>query len=144
MMGKNKKRREVLSLSGGSAFILPEKFLEMLVDAAGEDRAKIVSDAILTTPAELSVRLNPTKLPNDLEYDFETDKRVPWCKDGCYLSQRPDFTLDPLLHAGAYYVQEPSSISTPKQFLTYVLPPGEKARILHRLCLHLHFCTLMR
>ncbi len=109
-MGKNKKRREVLSASGSSVIILPDKFLEMLVDAAGEERAKIVSDAIMTTPAELSVRMNPAKRPFDLKYSFEADKRVPWCEDGCYLSQRPDFTLDPLLHAGAYYVQESSSM----------------------------------
>jgi len=35
---------------------------------------------------------------------------VPWCEYGFYLSERPQFTLDPLLHAGAYYVQEASSM----------------------------------
>ena len=35
---------------------------------------------------------------------------VPWCPDGYYLPERPQFTLDPLLHAGAYYVQEASSM----------------------------------
>ena len=35
---------------------------------------------------------------------------VPWCSLGLYLSARPNFTLDPILHAGAYYVQEPSSM----------------------------------
>lgn len=35
---------------------------------------------------------------------------VPWSSSGYYLSQRPSFTLDPLLHAGAYYVQEASSM----------------------------------
>jgi len=29
---------------------------------------------------------------------------------GQYLKERPRFTLDPLLHAGAYYVQEASSM----------------------------------
>ncbi|MBR1564357.1 MAG: rRNA cytosine-C5-methyltransferase [Paludibacteraceae bacterium] len=36
--------------------------------------------------------------------------RVPWCQDGWYLHERPQFTLDPLLHAGCYYVQEASSM----------------------------------
>lgn len=36
--------------------------------------------------------------------------------DGSYLAERPNFTLDPLMHAGCYYVQEASS-----QFVTYVL-----------------------
>ena len=35
---------------------------------------------------------------------------VAWCPDGLYLPQRPLFTLDPLLHAGAYYVQDASSM----------------------------------
>lgn len=39
-----------------------------------------------------------------------THQPVPWSSYGYYLSQRPSFTLDPLLHAGAYYVQEASSM----------------------------------
>ncbi|MEJ8843094.1 hypothetical protein WG954_11955 [Lacibacter sp. H375] len=39
-----------------------------------------------------------------------THHPVPWSSSGFYLSQRPSFTLDPLLHAGAYYVQEASSM----------------------------------
>ena len=35
---------------------------------------------------------------------------VPWCTDGFYLSERPNFTFDPLFHAGCYYVQEASSM----------------------------------
>ncbi len=35
---------------------------------------------------------------------------IPWCPYGYYLSSRPSFTFDPLLHAGAYYVQEASSM----------------------------------
>ena len=42
--------------------------------------------------------------------------RVPWCSEGYYLNDRPQFTFDPLLHAGCYYVQEASSM-----FVTHVL-----------------------
>ncbi len=35
---------------------------------------------------------------------------VKWCGSGFYLKERPQFTLDPLFHAGAYYVQEASSM----------------------------------
>ncbi|MEP7144940.1 MAG: RNA methyltransferase [Ferruginibacter sp.] len=35
---------------------------------------------------------------------------VPWSTNGYYLSSRPSFTSDPLFHAGAYYVQEASSM----------------------------------
>jgi 16S rRNA C967 or C1407 C5-methylase (RsmB/RsmF family)/NOL1/NOP2/fmu family ribosome biogenesis protein len=41
---------------------------------------------------------------------FNLNDPVPWCSYGYYLSERPLFTLDPLLHAGAYYVQEASSM----------------------------------
>lgn len=35
---------------------------------------------------------------------------VPWCAEGCYLEDRPQFTFDPLFHAGCYYVQEAASM----------------------------------
>ena len=35
---------------------------------------------------------------------------VSWCSDAFYLDHRPQFTFDPLLHAGCYYVQEASSM----------------------------------
>ena len=35
---------------------------------------------------------------------------VKWCEHGRYLSERPKFTYDPMFHAGAYYVQEASSM----------------------------------
>jgi 16S rRNA C967 or C1407 C5-methylase (RsmB/RsmF family)/NOL1/NOP2/fmu family ribosome biogenesis protein len=41
--------------------------------------------------------------------------KVPWCDEAYVLKDRPSFTLDPLFHAGAYYVQEASSM-----FLQYV------------------------
>lgn len=52
----------------------------------------------------VSVRVND-KVPLAPSAD-----RVPWCGAGYYLAQRPVFTLDPLLHGGAYYVQEASSM----------------------------------
>ena len=35
---------------------------------------------------------------------------VPWCRNGYYLKQHPNFTFDPLFHAGCYYVQEAASM----------------------------------
>jgi 16S rRNA C967 or C1407 C5-methylase (RsmB/RsmF family) len=45
-----------------------------------------------------------------------SDSQVPWCSEGYYLNDRPQFTFDPLLHAGCYYVQEASSM-----FVTHIL-----------------------
>ena len=44
------------------------------------------------------------------EPPFEISDKVPWATDAFYLSLRPSFTLDPLFHAGLYYVQEPSGM----------------------------------
>lgn len=42
---------------------------------------------------------------------------IPWNpEDGAYLDERPNFTLDPLMHAGCFYVQEASS-----QFITHII-----------------------
>lgn len=62
--------------------------------------------AALCTPPSLSVRLNADK-PADL---FGKAEPVPWCYDGRYLTERPEFTLMPELHAGAFYVQDASSM----------------------------------
>jgi 16S rRNA C967 or C1407 C5-methylase (RsmB/RsmF family)/NOL1/NOP2/fmu family ribosome biogenesis protein len=68
-----------------------------------------------------SIRFNPKKLQNEhvvstMSAVGTQPSPVPWCPYGFYLSERPSFTLDPLLHAGAYYVQEASSM-----FLWHVL-----------------------
>ncbi len=60
-----------------------------------------------------SIRLNPAKLSSINELDFPGDisfTKIPWSTAGYYLNTRPSFTADPLLHAGAYYVQEASSM----------------------------------
>src|SRR5690606_18071694 len=44
------------------------------------------------------------------DLDFELGKAVPWNDNGYYLETRPQFTLDPLFHAGCYYVQEAGSM----------------------------------
>lgn len=56
--------------------------------------------------APTSIRLNPEKQIAA----FSEEERVPWSSTGKYLSERPSFTADPLFHAGAYYVQEASSM----------------------------------
>ncbi len=56
--------------------------------------------------APVSVRghwLRRASVPNVFE-------KVPWTSSGIYLASRPVFALDPYWHAGAYYVQEASSM----------------------------------
>src|SRR5690606_27140307 len=56
-----------------------------------------------------SIRVNPDKSPFPPSLSIDRDP-VPWCNTGYYLPERPVFTLDPLFHAGCYYVQEASSM----------------------------------
>ena len=67
-----------------------------------------------------SIRLNPHKIfNNQFPVIGVQPERVPWCENGYYLRERPSFTLDPLFHAGVYYVQEASSM-----FLEQALKQG--------------------
>lgn len=77
-------------------------FLDKLPLESGAERTELLR--ALDAPAPVSIRLNPRK-PFPIEAEA-----VPWCATGRYLPTRPAFTLDPLLHAGAYYVQEASSM----------------------------------
>ncbi len=96
---------------------IPTSLLQQLQGITGFDETAFLaahSQAPLT-----SVRLNPAK---DIGL-YTTNKRVPWCSNGLYLPERPIFTLDPAYHAGAYYVQEASSM-----FLAHMLCPLLKDR----------------
>lgn len=83
---------------------LPSAFIESAAELLGYGEAQRLFTA-LDTPAPVSVRFNPYKLTEQPE-----GRRVPWSRYGYYLDERPQFTLDPLFHAGAYYVQEASSM----------------------------------
>ena len=72
------------------------------------DEAERLAEALESTEPSVSVRVNPVKEGGRC-FDGENDK-VAWCGDGRYLDCRPDFTLDPAMHQGRYYVQDASSM----------------------------------
>ena len=79
-------------------------FGEYLKDAVGSDNA-IVAFSAFDKSASVSVRRNPFKKGCTLQ-----GRQVPWAAHGLLLDERPKFTLDPAFHAGAYYVQDSSSM----------------------------------
>lgn len=81
---------------------LPAEFLSML-PMPEEEKTKFVHS--LNEPSLTSIRKNPLK-----NITLPEGNPVSWSRYGNYLPQRPVFTLDPLFHAGAYYVQEASSM----------------------------------
>lgn len=94
-------------------WMLPEDFINTTKATFGEHLWQCYLDA-MSEPSPVSIRLNRQKI---VECDiFPKKENVAWCADGFYLNQRPQFTFDPLMHAGAYYVQEASSM-----FLHHVL-----------------------
>lgn len=88
---------------------LPEDFIFQTERLMGGDMWQTLMKG-LAGDAPVSIRLNPAKCVATGYEPAGCDGKVPWCDDGYYLSARPNFTFDPLFHAGMYYVQEASSM----------------------------------
>ncbi len=82
---------------------LPEKFIKRINLDLGEDASLFFNSLDNETP--VSIRANKLK-----KYNTEGLESIPWSDSGYYLPSRPIFTLDPVFHGGAYYVQEASSM----------------------------------
>lgn len=95
---------------------LPKEFETYTRKLFGEERYVLFLKG-LDQDSPTSIRLNTFKLKeNESISETLIPQQIPWCKEGYYLNERPNFTFDPLLHAGIYYVQEASSM-----FLSHVL-----------------------
>ncbi len=100
---------------------LPKDFEDYTRSLMGGSLYARLVDGLGAEPS-VSIRVNPFKVGSVEGFggDEALAERglapVPWCRGGYYLPERPNFTFDPLLHAGAYYVQEASSM-----FLDFVL-----------------------
>ena len=79
-------------------------FRKYLEEAIGSDNA-LVAFSAFDSQASVAIRRNPFKKGICPE-----GRSVPWNVCGRILSERPQFTLDPHFHAGAYYVQDSSSM----------------------------------
>lgn len=111
---------------------LPEAFIQQMKTLLGQEYS--LFEEALNAPTPISVRTNnKTQLQ-------PSNQRVTWCETGYYLNSRPLFTSDPLFHAGAYYVQEASSmflkhiadhfLTTSKVVLDLCAAPGGKSTLL--------------
>ncbi len=112
---------------------LPKEFEEYTRGLFGEETfARFLSSFDEKQP--LSVRLNPFKPGKAFE-----GQQVPWCRNAVWLDEKPDFTLDPLFHAGCYYVQEAASmfldevlrqqVTRPVTMLDLCAAPGGKSTL---------------
>jgi 16S rRNA C967 or C1407 C5-methylase (RsmB/RsmF family)/NOL1/NOP2/fmu family ribosome biogenesis protein len=110
---------------------LPQAFIEQLRGLLPDEWEALVS-AITTSEPSVAVRVNDARgvgVPDGA-------RRVPWCGQGYYLSDRPAFTFDTDWHAGRYYVQDASSmfithairhlVHEPVRYLDLCAAPGGK------------------
>lgn len=107
-----------------------------------EERDRLLQ--ALELEPQVSVRFNPYVAgAQDIASESLGCKygdRVPWAENAVYLDHRPQFTLDPLLHQGCYYVQEASSmfleqavcwcVTGPVHALDLCAAPGGKSTLL--------------
>jgi 16S rRNA C967 or C1407 C5-methylase (RsmB/RsmF family)/NOL1/NOP2/fmu family ribosome biogenesis protein len=119
---------------------IPVALLASLKNVEGFDEIPFVQTHQSEQPI-VSIRINPAKF--DIEQvSFTVEGKVPWSSNGYYLTERPSFTIDPLFHAGAYYVQEASSmfleaairqscdLSQPLRVLDLCAAPGGKSTLI--------------
>ncbi len=125
----------------------PAEFIKQMEAVLGEQGAASLC-AHMEEPATVAVRFNPMKtdkalrsavlerfgvyvkgIPSEdicggLEDRYsDTSRFATHSALGSFLPERPEFYLDPLLHAGAYYVQEASSM-----YLERILPIMKEMR----------------
>ena len=124
---------------------LPKELLSSLQGLPGYDAAAF--EAIHASGDKVtSIRVNPAKIATSPQLPvLSAATRVPWSSWGYYLQERPFFTFDPLFHAGAYYVQEASSmfleqalrqtvdLAQPLRVLDCCAAPGGKSTLLQSL-----------
>ena len=95
---------------------LPADFAARTRTLLGEEYNLL--EAALKTDSPVSIRINRAKGVKALAAE-----PVAWCSTGFYLNERPQFTFDPMFHAGAYYVQEASSMFLEQAIRTFVSEP---------------------
>ena len=85
---------------------LPEPLLIRLQNEIPEVLPELLASLLSAVPL-ISFRANRAKSTPFRDKPLE---QIPWCELAYWLSKRPSFTLDPAFQAGAYYVQESSSM----------------------------------
>lgn len=118
-----------------SEILLPDDFETQMRALLGKDEFTQFKSSVNQSP-RTSIRLNLAK-PTEVDWP---KSQIPWSTNGFFLEERPSFTLDPAFHAGAYYVQEASSmfvehlleeLQVPKGiYLDLAAAPGGKSTIL--------------
>ena len=113
---------------------LHPQFIREIEESFDGYEAKQLLQAITDTEAITSIRVNTSKTALR---PAASCTQVPWCAQGYYLPRHEQFTFDPLLHSGLYYVQDASSmiishiinklVTRPVKYLDLCAAPGGKS-----------------
>jgi NOL1/NOP2/sun family putative RNA methylase len=109
VVGRGRKTKNRIMMEAKDKIVLPKGFEEMVRGVIGDGEWDAFVDALSEEPS-VSVRVNSKITDNRLQITDNSCLAVKWCEWGRYLAERPKFTYDPMFHAGAYYVQEASSM----------------------------------
>lgn len=103
---------------------LPSDFISYTRQLMGDELYSRLEEGLDSQESPVSIRLNPFKAQSLDVTEGLYDCTVPWCSaTGRYLRERPNFTFDPLLHAGLYYVQEAASMIVDHIVRTFIKEP---------------------
>lgn len=103
---------------------LPSDFISYTRQLMGDELYSRLEEGLDSQQSPVSIRLNPFKAQSLDVAAGLCDSAVPWCSaTGRYLNERPNFTFDPLLHAGVYYVQEAASMFVDHIVRTFIKEP---------------------
>lgn len=125
--------------------LLPAQFIQSIQQIKGFNQETFEAVHALEELVT-SIRINEAKVSNNqfpvANQVIQNLEPVKWCNSGYYLAERPSFTFDPAFHAGAYYVQEASSMflwqamqqifgnNTAQKVLDVCAAPGGKSSLL--------------
>lgn len=114
---------------------LPSAF-EVRLHAEMPEYAAGILEGLNASPQATAIRLNSKKTDSK---PASACVAVPWAENAYWLAERPAFTADPAFHAGAYYVQESSSmllsavlrqLPAPRMAIDLSAAPGGKTTLL--------------
>lgn len=100
--------------------VLPEIFTQRMMKLLGAQFDEFVQsfDKVVNT----TIRVNSGKFKG-----HPSLSPVGYCKTGFFVPERPLFTIDPFIHSGVYYVQEPSSMFLEQVVGQTVIGPATRA-----------------
>lgn len=86
---------------------IPQALIDSIKNIKGFNEAAFIQ-AHEQDENPTSIRLNPFKFTQ--KWETETGI-IPWCENGRFVKNLPNFNVDPLFHAGIYTIQEAHSMS---------------------------------